>query len=172
MWFSVQWEQYFLPNKEGKDKKICLTRNVPMGGVGHPTPPIFSNLQESWSEFSQAARGPATVFSVTFFIFSKNSWSVGQHTPPQQKVSWHITESNSSFLRFWWMYTFILLVCTAPISLPEHFAPREIQRFKSSSCFPHDLLSPKQLDTDKIYWWCHEIKVFPKGACYCMWVSA
>ena len=47
---------------------MILYRDVPMGGVGAWRPPIFSKLQESWSKVSQAARGLATVFSVTFFF--------------------------------------------------------------------------------------------------------
>ena len=38
------------------------------GHEGMSRPPIFSNLRESWSKISQAARGLATVFSVTFFL--------------------------------------------------------------------------------------------------------
>ena len=41
------------------------------GHGGRRAPPIFSNLQESWSKGSHAARELATVFSVTFF--SNNS---------------------------------------------------------------------------------------------------
>ena len=47
------------------------------GGVAHP---ILSNLQESWSKSSHAARELAIVFSVTFF--SNNSWSIHQNAPP------------------------------------------------------------------------------------------
>ena len=45
---------------------------------GTSCPPISSNLQESWSKVSHAARELATVFSVTFFL-SNNSWSIGQN---------------------------------------------------------------------------------------------
>ena len=50
---------------------------------------IFSNLQESWSKASHVARDLTTVFSVSF-VFSNNSWSIGQSAPPQQ-VSQHTT---------------------------------------------------------------------------------
>ena len=65
-----------------------------MGSVAPP--PIFSNLQESWSKVSQAARGLATVFSVTCFIESNNSWSIGQNAP--QQVSRHITGDDRAHL--------------------------------------------------------------------------
>ena len=53
--------------------------------------PILSNLQESWSKGSHAARELATVFSVTFF--SNNRWSIGQNA--LQKVSRHRTTPKS-----------------------------------------------------------------------------
>ena len=40
-------------------------RDVRMGRGGGSRPPIFTNLQESWSKVSQAARGFATVCSAT-----------------------------------------------------------------------------------------------------------
>ena len=44
-----------------------LTRDVLMGAWGSLHPPIFSQLQESCSKVSHAARGQmVTVFSVTF----------------------------------------------------------------------------------------------------------
>jgi len=47
---------------------MTMSRDVPIGGhVGHHAPPIFSNLQVSWSKGSYAARELVTVFSVTFF---------------------------------------------------------------------------------------------------------
>ena len=59
-----------------------------MGGV---TPPVFSDLQESWSKGSYTARELATAFSVTFFL-SNNTWSIGQNAP-QHIMSRHITAS-------------------------------------------------------------------------------
>jgi len=54
------------------DEGLGLCRDVPIGGRGvRRVPPMFSNLQESWSKGSHAARELATVFSVTFF-FSNN----------------------------------------------------------------------------------------------------
>ena len=55
------------------------------------TPPILSNVQESWSKFSHVAGELATLFFVTVF-FSKNSWSIGQPPPPQWKVSQQIAD--------------------------------------------------------------------------------
>ena len=64
--------------------QVCTNRG--RGGVALP---IFSNLQESWSKATHAARELATVFSVTFFC--SNSWLIGQNAlPPEQKVSRHI----------------------------------------------------------------------------------
>ena len=54
--------------------------DVPMGGVGGVTP-IVSNLQESWSKVSHAARELTTLFSVTF-LGNNSSWSIGQNAPP------------------------------------------------------------------------------------------
>ena len=62
-------------------------------------PRIVSNLQESWSKVSHAARELATEFSVTFFFFYTNSWSIGQNAPPQQKVSRHITAIKDEIKR-------------------------------------------------------------------------
>ena len=45
-----------------------IDRDAPMGVWGRHAPPIFSNLQESWSKVSQAARWLATIFSVTYFL--------------------------------------------------------------------------------------------------------
>ena len=45
-------------------------------------PPIFSNLQKSWSKGSHAGRELATVISVILFFLSNNNWSVGQNAPP------------------------------------------------------------------------------------------
>ena len=59
-----------------------------LGGVGDVTPPIFSNLQESWSKGSHAAGDLATVFSMTFFL-SNNSWSIGQNAILTEVVSAH-----------------------------------------------------------------------------------
>jgi len=53
-------------NTRGVILCIVLGRDVPTGGVGGVAPPLFSNLQESWSKGSNAGRELATVFSVTF----------------------------------------------------------------------------------------------------------
>ena len=60
------------------------------GRWGASRPPILSKLQERWSKGSHVARELATVSSVTFFY---KVIKVGQlvKTPPQQKISRHIT---------------------------------------------------------------------------------
>ena len=66
-----------------------------MGGVAPPK--YFQICNEVGQKLArQAARGLATVFSVTFILFSNNLGTiVGQlvrtSPPPQQKVSRHIT---------------------------------------------------------------------------------
>ena len=45
--------------------KTMLPRNVPVGGVRAFRPPILSNVLESWSKGSHAARELAAIFSVT-----------------------------------------------------------------------------------------------------------
>ena len=56
----------------GHESGYVSSQGCAYGGMGGVVPlPIFSNLQESWSKVSQAARGLATVFSVTF-CFSNN----------------------------------------------------------------------------------------------------
>ena len=65
--------------------RIYSDQGYANGSVGGgASRPVFSNLQESWSKVSQAARGLATVVSVTIFWyqFSNNSWSIGQNAPP------------------------------------------------------------------------------------------
>ena len=52
------------------------------GGIVGIAPPIFSNLQESSSKVSQAARGLATVYSVTFFSSNNLVTIVGQLVRP------------------------------------------------------------------------------------------
>ena len=61
----------FCPSKVVSHSSNSM-RDVPTGGVGEgsPRPPIFSNLQESWSKGSHAAMEMATVLSVNF-CFSK-----------------------------------------------------------------------------------------------------
>ena len=54
------------------------------GHEGATLAPIFSNLPESWSKVSHAAREVATPFSVAIF-FSKNSWSISQNAPQREK---------------------------------------------------------------------------------------
>ena len=49
-------------------KISTITRDVEMGDVGGVTPPMFSNLLESSSKFSHAAREVATEFSVNFHL--------------------------------------------------------------------------------------------------------
>ena len=58
----------------------------PIPDGGRDTPQIFSNLPESWSKVSHAARELATA------VYN-NSWRMG-HPPPQRKVSRHITASK------------------------------------------------------------------------------
>ena len=74
-------------------------RDVPTRGREGVTLPIFSNLRESWSKGSHAARELATVFSVTSFFLSNNSWSIGQSAPPQKMVSRHIPGCGISKMR-------------------------------------------------------------------------
>ena len=66
-----------------------------MGGVrGRRTPNIFKFARKLVKKASQAARGLATVFSVTFYFSNNLVTIVGQLVrtpPPQQKVSRHIT---------------------------------------------------------------------------------
>ena len=57
--------------------------DVPMRGVGGATP-IVSNLQESWSKVSHAARELTTLFSVTF-LGNNSSWSIGQNAPLKRR---------------------------------------------------------------------------------------
>ena len=70
-------------------------------------PPIFSNLQESWSQVSQAAtRWLATVFSVTVvFLFSNNlATIVGQlvrTSPPPNRRCLSTSLLQLSLLRAW-----------------------------------------------------------------------
>ena len=70
--------------------KCPLIKDEPMGAWGrHASPPIFSNLQESWSKLSHAPRELATVLCETF-LFRKNGWSVGKNAPlPKDSVSAH-----------------------------------------------------------------------------------
>ena len=69
---------------------------MPKGGVAPPN--IFKFARKFVKIVSQAARGLATVFSVNISLFFSNNLVtiVGQLVrtppPPQQKVSWHITE--------------------------------------------------------------------------------
>ena len=54
-----------------------------MGGMGVCCPPIFSNVPETWSKVSHAARELVTACSMTCLFFSSNnSWSIGQKVPP------------------------------------------------------------------------------------------
>ena len=62
---------------------------------GVAPPPIFSNLQESWSNVSHAARELATVFSATFFSLVTIVGQLVKTPSPQQRVSRHITELNA-----------------------------------------------------------------------------
>ena len=83
-------------------------RDVPMGGVA---PPIFSNLQESWSKVNQALRGFATVFSVSFSFSNNlvnNIWGqlVITPPPPPTGVSEHYCTTlpvNMRFCYFTWL---------------------------------------------------------------------
>ena len=62
--------------KSNQPKPLNLqlrSRDVPKAeSVEVLRPPIFSNLQGSWSKVCHAARGLATVYSVTSFFFSNN----------------------------------------------------------------------------------------------------
>ena len=66
---------------------------VRMGVWGASHPQIFSH--ESWSKVSHAARELATVFSLTIFLLVTIVGQFGQKSPPQQKVSRHITGACS-----------------------------------------------------------------------------
>ena len=77
-----------------------------MGVWGASRPPISSNLQESWSKASHAARELVTVCSVTYFLLT----IVGQLVktpPPQQKVSRYITghHHDLTMLTLTFLYT-------------------------------------------------------------------
>ena len=65
------------------------------GAWGASHPPIFSNLQESWSKVSQAAKRVGHSMFCDL-VFSNNLVTiVGQlvrTSPPKQKVSRHITD--------------------------------------------------------------------------------
>ena len=50
---------------KGTRVSVLPGRDVPIGDVA---PPIFSNLQESWSKGSHAARELAKVFSLSFLF--------------------------------------------------------------------------------------------------------
>ena len=81
---------------------------MPTGGVeGHHSLTIFSNLQESWSKGSRAARELVTVFMFDdLFFLRNNSWSIGQNAlPPNRRclgtslvVMFH--SANCNLLKF------------------------------------------------------------------------
>ena len=52
-------------------------------------PPIFSNVQESWSKVSHAKRELPTAFSVTFSIVTIVGQLVKTSPPPTESVSAH-----------------------------------------------------------------------------------
>ena len=61
-------------------------------------PPRFSKIQENWPKLCHTARKLFTVvysFLCDLSFFSDNSWSNG-HNAPQQKVSWHISDTNNN----------------------------------------------------------------------------
>ena len=64
---------------------ICELRSW---GASTP-PPIFSNLQESWSKSSYAARELVTVFSVTFVFLVTIVGQLIKTPPPTEGVSAH-----------------------------------------------------------------------------------
>ena len=99
------------------------------GDVGDVVPPIFSNLQESWSEVSYAARELATVFSVTFvFLVAIVDQLVKTLPPPTltQNVSLHITESKYGYKSKFWKE--ILHICL-PIELLSKISDNTIHYF-------------------------------------------
>ena len=54
-----------------------------LGAWEYHSPLIFSNLEESWSKGSRAARKLVTLFMFgDLFFLRKNSWSIGQSAPP------------------------------------------------------------------------------------------
>ena len=55
------------------------------GGVGGFMPPIFSDLQESWTKIRHAVRELATVFFVAFFLVAMVGRLV-KTPPPQGRV--------------------------------------------------------------------------------------
>ena len=57
-----------------------------MGAWGHRNPNIFKFVRKL-VKVKHAGRELATAFSVTVFVFSTNSWSIGQNTPPPQTHS-------------------------------------------------------------------------------------
>ena len=58
-------------------------------------PPDILKLQGSWSKVGHAAREMAMVYSLTFVVISKSSWSNCQDAPLQWKVSLHISAKSS-----------------------------------------------------------------------------
>ena len=58
------------------------------GGVGGMTSPIFSNLPESWSKVSHAARELVTSLSVTFFmLLTHGSYPIGESKFPDYSLT-------------------------------------------------------------------------------------
>ena len=92
MWKELNWYLYLYTGMCG------------LGVWGASRPPVFSDLQESWSKGSYTARELATAFSVTFFL-SNNTWSIGQNAPPTHNVSAHHCLYTSSFQPFCWSGT-------------------------------------------------------------------
>ena len=80
-WYSNNWE-CGIPVLKGMGLFGCFCKDISKeltgriysdqgyanGSVGEALRPVVSNLQESWSKVSRAARGLATVFSVTSFL--------------------------------------------------------------------------------------------------------
>ena len=64
--------------------KVAVCRNVLMGG-GAWSPPIFSEMQESWSKVDHAARKWSHDYLQLFSFFSNNNWSNGHNTRLNEK---------------------------------------------------------------------------------------
>jgi len=73
------WVTRLFYSKVVRELKLTGGANCGVWEASHP--PIYSNLQESWSKGSRAARELATVFSVTF-IFVTIVGQLVKHLPP------------------------------------------------------------------------------------------
>ena len=87
---SVMIDSQSTVNDKGKCMLLTIIkRSTPVKeswnllmGHGGGMPPIYSNLEESWSKVSHAARELATVFSVTFLFLATVVHQMVKSTPP------------------------------------------------------------------------------------------